>query len=44
MKNSVIRVHPDDNVIVALQDLTKGAEVVCNNEYYTIVEDIPGKA
>ena len=43
MKNSVIRVHPDDNVIVALQDLTKGAEVVCNNEYYTIVEDIPAK-
>lgn len=43
MKKSILKVHPDDNVIVALQDLSKGEEVRLNGYSYTLVEDIPAK-
>ncbi|MEJ7829966.1 MAG: altronate dehydratase family protein [Segetibacter sp.] len=43
MKKSILKVHPDDNVIVALRDLAKGEEVRLNGHSYTLVEDIPAK-
>jgi altronate hydrolase len=43
MKKSILKVHPDDNVIVALRDLAKGEEVRLNGDSYTVVEDIPAK-
>jgi altronate hydrolase len=43
MKKSILKVHPDDNVIVALRDLAKGEEVRLNGHLYTVVEDIPAK-
>jgi altronate hydrolase len=43
MSQKVLKVHPDDNVIVALQDLPKGEKVVYNGAEYTVVDDIPAK-
>ena len=42
-KQQVLKVHPSDNVIVALTDLKKGDLVVYENESYVIVENIPQK-
>jgi altronate hydrolase len=42
MKN-ILKVHPKDNVIVALQDLSAGQEVELNGNKYTVLEDIPAK-
>ncbi|MDN5288332.1 MAG: Altronate dehydratase [Mucilaginibacter sp.] len=43
MKQKVIKVHPADNVLVALADLQAGEEVVCQNNHYRIIELIPAK-
>lgn len=43
MKQKVLKVHPDDNVIVALQDLPKGEKVIYNDVEYTVVDDVPAK-
>jgi len=43
VKQKVLKVHPDDNVIVALQDLVAGESVVYNNESFTLVENIGAK-
>lgn len=43
MNVKVIKVHPHDNVIVALQDLAKGESVSCNGKTYQIADDIPAK-
>src|SRR4051812_33052809 len=43
MKQNVLKVHPDDNVIVALQDLTMGQKVNYNGKVYEVVDDIPAK-
>ncbi len=43
MNNNVLKVHPDDNVFVALQDIAKGQSVIYNNTTYQIVDDIPAK-
>jgi altronate hydrolase len=43
MSQKVLKVHPDDNVIVALQDLPKGDKVTYNGTEYTVVDDIPAK-
>ena len=32
----VLKVHPDDNVLVALSDLAPGAEVVCEGQTYVL--------
>jgi altronate hydrolase len=39
----VLKVHPDDNVIVALQDIPKGQTVSYNSENFEVVDDIPAK-
>ncbi len=41
--NKILKVHPADNVMVALQDLPAGATVVHKKESYTIQEPIPAK-
>ena len=43
MKKSVLKVHSNDNVIVALRDLTKGEEVELDGKTYKIFEDIQAK-
>lgn len=43
MKRTVLKVHPSDNVIVALQDLKKGEQVTLDGTTYTLQEDIPAK-
>ncbi|MBS0029001.1 UxaA family hydrolase [Chitinophaga sp. 22321] len=43
MKQKVLKVHPDDNVLVALQDLEKAETVQYNGTVYTIQEQIPAK-
>jgi hypothetical protein len=39
----VIKVHPSDNVIVALEDIPAGAGISYENETYQIVDDIAAK-
>jgi len=43
MSQKVLKVHLDDNVIVALQDLPKGSRVNYNGVDYTVMDDIPAK-
>ncbi len=41
--NKILKVHPDDNVIVALQDLHAGETVILNGTSYTTAEPIKAK-
>ncbi len=43
MKQKVLKVHPDDNVLVALTDLNPGEVVSYKGEEYQIQEKIPAK-
>lgn len=43
MKRSILKVHPHDNVVVALTDLKKGESVQENGIFYTLYDDIPAK-
>ncbi|RXF71570.1 UxaA family hydrolase [Arcticibacter tournemirensis] len=43
MKQKVLKVHPDDNVLVALTDLNPGEVVSYRGEEYQIQEKIPAK-
>jgi altronate hydrolase len=43
VKKIVLKVHPKDNVLVALRDLAKGETVSYNGEEYTAQEKIPAK-
>jgi len=43
MKQVVLKVHPSDNVLVALKDLEKGSVVHYAGENYTLQEAIPAK-
>ena len=43
MKQKVLKVHPDDNVIVALQDLPKAAVISFNEKEYVLQDDVPAK-
>ena len=43
MSNKVLKVHPGDNVIVALQDIAKGESISYDNSSYKIADDIPAK-
>jgi altronate hydrolase len=42
-KQQVLKVHPSDNVVVALTDLKKGDMVAYETESYILVENIPQK-
>lgn len=41
--NKILKVHPDDNVIVALKDLAKGETCSLNGEEYVITEAVSAK-
>ena len=43
MKKSILKVHPDDNVIVALRDLIKLEQVEMDGKIYILKEDIAAK-
>jgi altronate hydrolase len=43
MKQRVLKVHNDDNVVVALTDLSKNETVSLNGQEWQIQEDIPAK-
>ena len=43
MKQKVLKVHPSDNVLVALTNLKKGESIVFGNETYTLQDDINAK-
>ncbi len=45
MKNEhkVLKIHPKDNVLVALTDLKKGAQVFFENETFVIQDDVAAK-
>lgn len=43
MKKIVLKVHPSDNVIVALTDLHKGQQVELDGEKYILADDVAAK-
>ena len=43
MSNIVLKVHPSDNIIVALKDFAAGDEVIFQQETYQLQEQIPVK-
>ncbi|HEY5369913.1 MAG TPA: altronate dehydratase family protein [Hanamia sp.] len=43
MKQQVLKVYKDDNVLVALTNLSKGATIVFENETYVLQDDVNAK-
>lgn len=43
MQQKILKIHPSDNIIVALDDLQAGEEVRLDHEYYQIQRDLPAK-
>jgi altronate hydrolase len=43
MTKSVLKIHPDDNVIVALKNISAASVVELDGESFTLKEDIPAK-
>ena len=43
MNHRVTKVHPDDNVLVALTDLQKGEKVFYNSNEYLVSDTVPAK-
>ncbi len=43
MKQRIVRIHPSDNVIVALTDLTKGEEIIFDNDKIILADAVPAK-
>ncbi|QHT70198.1 altronate dehydratase [Rhodocytophaga rosea] len=43
LKQQVLKVHPDDNVIVALTDLSAGETITYGGETYVLTDNIPQK-
>ena len=43
MKQSVLKVHPKDNVIVALKNLSKGETISFEGEEYILQDNINAK-
>src|SRR5438046_2959248 len=43
MKQVVLKVHPSDNVLVALKDLAKGETIAFESREYILQDDIPSK-
>lgn len=43
MKQKILKVHPDDNVLVALTNLARGETLTYNGESFMLQDDIPAK-
>ncbi|MEI6713196.1 MAG: altronate dehydratase family protein [Verrucomicrobiota bacterium] len=41
--SAILRIHPDDNLLVALRDLAAGETVAANGTSWTLTEPIPAK-
>ena len=41
--NSYLQIHPSDNAIVALQDLSKGSQVKVNGDTFTLLDNVSAK-
>ena len=42
-QNKILKIHPKDNVLVALTDLKKGEELAYNGSNYTLQDNIDAK-
>lgn len=43
MASKIVRIHPKDNVLVALQDLSKGERIKFGDVVYTLQDDVAAK-
>ena len=43
MITRILKIHPNDNVLVALQDLTKGETVIYDGHEYMLTDNIHAK-
>ena len=43
MKHNALKVHPKDNVVVALRNLAKGETIYANDDEYVLQDNIPAK-
>lgn len=43
MNHKITKVHPKDNLLVALNDLEAGSTVIYNDHDYTLVDSVPAK-
>src|SRR5690606_370010 len=43
MANRILKINPKDNVLVALQDLAKGEELLYDGQVYILQDNIPAK-
>jgi altronate hydrolase len=43
VKNKVLKIHPNDNVIVALSDLQQGETIILDGQEYILTENIAAK-
>src|SRR4051794_17280010 len=43
MEQTVIKIYPDDNVLVALKDIAADSTVAYGDEQYKVIEDVPAK-
>jgi altronate hydrolase len=43
MVTRILKIHPNDNVLVALQDLAKGETIIHDGQEYTLQDDIKAK-
>lgn len=43
MASKILRIHPKDNVLVALQDLSKGEQIKFGEVVYTLQDDVAAK-
>ena len=43
MQSAVLKLHPDDNVLIALGDLRKGEQVDFSNHSFVLTSDVPAK-
>ena len=41
--NTYLQIHPQDNAIVALQDLSKGTPIQVNGDSFTLQDNIAAK-
>src|SRR5882757_3272394 len=43
MQNVVLKLHPDDNVLIALRDLSEGEKVTFSEQVFVLTSDVPAK-
>ena len=41
--NVVLKLHPDDNVLIALRDLREGEKITFSGQVFVLTSDVPAK-